>query len=107
MSGIDYFAWFVFITIVVSAVAIFVVLAQLPGKTAAERNHPQADAINVASWLGLLFTGGILWILAMVWSRMDPLAKPVGGAGKDEVAALRARIAELEAQLGASPESES
>ncbi len=95
MSGLDIFA---IIVLLVSALVIWI---------AKNRNHPQADAINVASWLGLLFTGGILWILAMVWSRMDPLAKPVGGAGKDEVAALRARIAELEAQLGASPESES
>ena len=100
MSGIDYFAWFVFIVILVSAVAIFVVLAQLPGKTATERGHPQADAINVASWLGLLFTGGIVWILAMVWSRMQYVAAPVE-IDHSEVDALKARIAELESQLGA------
>ena len=98
MTGIDYFAWFVFIVILVSAVVIFVMLAQLPGKTATERGHPQADAINVASWLGLLFTGGIVWILAMVWSRMQYIAAPVDHS---EVDALKARIAELESQLGA------
>lgn len=98
MTGIDYFAWFVFIVILVSAVVIFIVLAQLPGKTAAERGHPQADAINVASWLGLLFTGGIIWILAMVWSRMQYVAAPVEGDNA-EVDALKARIADLEAKL--------
>ena len=98
MTAIDYFAWFVFIVIIVSAVVIFVVLAQLPGKTAAERGHPQADAINVASWLGILFTGGIVWILAMVWSRMQYVGAPVE-IDHSEVDALKARIAELESRL--------
>ena len=101
MTGIDYFAWFVFIVILLSVVVIFVVLAQLPGKTAMERGHPQADAINVASWLGLLFTGGIVWILAMVWSRMQPVAEPVE-IDHAEVDALKARIAELETRLADS-----
>ena len=96
MSGIDYFAWFVFIVILVTAVVVFVVLAQMPGKTAAKRGHPQAEAINMASWLGLIFTGGIVWILAMVWSRMQPVAKPIE-SNRAEVDALRAQVAELEA----------
>jgi len=98
MTGIDYFAWFVFIVILLSAIGVFVVLAQLPGKTAAARGHPQADAINVASWLGLLFTGGIVWILAMIWSRMQYVAAPVEDEGAN-IDALKARIAELESQL--------
>ena len=99
MTGVDYFAWFVFIVILVTALVIFVALAQLPGKTAAERGHPQADAINVASWLGLLFTGGIVWILAMVWSHMRYVAAPVE-VDHSEVDALKARVAELESRLG-------
>lgn len=38
MTAIDTFAWIVFI---VSVAVVFVALAQLPGKTARERNHPQ------------------------------------------------------------------
>ena len=98
MTGLDYFAWIVFIVILLSVIAVFVVLAQLPGKTAEANGHPQADAINVASWLGLIFTGGIVWILAMVWSRMKHVAAPVE-TDHAEVEALKARIAELEAQL--------
>ncbi len=74
MSAIDYFAWFVFITIIVSAVVVVVALAQLPGKTAAARGHPQAEAINVAGWLGMLLTVGVVWIFAMVWAYTLPLA---------------------------------
>lgn len=106
MTGIDYFAWFIFITIIISVVVVFVVLAQLPGKTAVARNHPQADAINMASWLGLLFTGGIVWILAMIWSRTNPSPATTDGAGKEEVDSLKVRVARLEAQLGSTAEGE-
>lgn len=96
MTAIDYFAWFVLIVIVISAVAVFVALAMLPGRTARKNNHPQADAINWAGWLGLLLTLGVVWAIAMIWANM----KPVGDqdlAGENEE--LRARIADLEAQL--------
>jgi len=69
MSGLDVFAWFVFILIILCAVVVFVGLAQLPGKTARERNHPQAEAINIASWLGLLLTMGVVWVIAMIWRK--------------------------------------
>ena len=54
---------------------IFVELAKLPGKKARERGHPQAEAISVLSWVGLLF-GGVPWLIALVWAFM----KPVGAA---------------------------
>ncbi len=103
MTGIDYFAWFVFIVIILSAVYIFVALAELPGKTARARNHPQADAINIASWLGLLLTMGVVWVIAMIWSRMVPVVSS-GGA---EIAALRARVAELESEVNAKQREKS
>jgi hypothetical protein len=54
---------------------IFVTLGGLPGKKAAERNHPQAEAINILGWLGLLF-GGVGWMVAMVWAHMRPVFPP-------------------------------
>ena len=98
MTPIDYFAWFVLIVIVVSVVVVFVALAMLPGKTARKNNHPQAEAINWAGWLGLLLTLGVVWAIAMIWANM----KPVGDqalAGQNEE--LRTRILDLEAQLSA------
>ncbi len=103
MSGIDIFDWIVLIVIVVSVVVVFVSLAMLPGKTARQRNHPQADAINAAGWLGLLLTAGVVWALAMIWALMKPLAGDNDDAsGSAETDALRARIAELEGQLEAA-----
>jgi hypothetical protein len=37
-----------------------------PGKIAAERKHPQKDAIDVTSLLGLLIFP--LWMFALVWA---------------------------------------
>lgn len=48
------------------ALAVVVVLAALPGKIAAARSHPQAQAVNICGWLGL--PTGILWVLALVWA---------------------------------------
>jgi Zn-dependent protease with chaperone function len=64
---------FVILVILVMLFAYLVIaLGGMPGKTARERGHPQADAINMLGWLGLLF-GGVGWVIAMVWSRMKPL----------------------------------
>lgn len=100
MTGIDYFTWFVLIIIAATLVIGFVVLAQLPGKMAAANNHPQAAAINMAGWLGLIFTAGIVWIVAMVWAQTRSAAALPPG---EDVDALKARVAELESQI-ASPE---
>jgi hypothetical protein len=37
-----------------------------PGKIATKRKHPQKDAIDVASLLGLLFFP--LWMFALIWA---------------------------------------
>ena len=39
-------------------------------------SHPQADAINVLSWVGLLF-GAVPWLIALVWAYMKPTGAPV------------------------------
>ncbi len=65
MSGLDIFAWIVLIVLVAVAVAAFIILAMLPGKIARSRGHPQAEAINVAGWLGM-FLGIVGWALALV-----------------------------------------
>jgi Protein of unknown function (DUF3302) len=99
MTGIDYFTWFVLIMIAATLIVGFVVLARLPGKLAAASNHPQAAAINMAGWLGLIFTAGIVWIVAMIWAQTKPITAV---SPSEDVNALEARIAALEARL-ASP----
>ena len=100
MSGIDIFALFVLLVLIVTVVVGWIFLAMLPGRIAAKNNHPQAAAVNVAGWLGAIF-GGVLWPLVLVWSMIkNPTIHTVeSGALRDlesENEALRQRIAELE-----------
>jgi len=50
----------------------------MPGRIARERHHPQADAISVCGWWGLV-TLGILLPLAYIWAytRVDPASQEV------------------------------
>ena len=99
MSGIDIFAWVVLLVIIASVVVVFVVLGMLPGKIARQRQHPQVQAINVASWLALIF-GVAAWPFVLVWAYLRPVARPLDQpedeAVRQRIASLEARIAELE-----------
>lgn len=67
MTGLDFFALIVLFILLVAAIAIWVVLAALPGRIARNRKHPQAEAINVGGWLGALL-GGLFWPIVLVWA---------------------------------------
>jgi hypothetical protein len=54
---------FVILTIIVVGV---VWLGSLPGSIATKRQHPQAEAVTVLGWVGLLFV--ILWPFAFAWA---------------------------------------
>jgi hypothetical protein len=69
----DIIAFVVFVVLIVAVVIIVVSLGQLPGRIAEKRGHPQAAAINVASWLGLA-TGGLLWVIALIWAFLKPVS---------------------------------
>jgi hypothetical protein len=44
-------------------------LGGLPGRIATQRRHPQADAIRIMGWLGLL--SGIVWAAALCWAYVN------------------------------------
>jgi hypothetical protein len=68
---LDAFAFVVFAVLIAVAVIIVVSLGQLPGRLARKWRHPQASAVNVASWIGIA-TGGLLWPLALIWAFISP-----------------------------------
>jgi len=82
MSGIDIFAWVVLVVMIVTVLVIVAVLGMIPGKVALKREHPQAEAINVASWLALIF-GFAAWPFVLVWAYMRPLAQPLHAGSLD------------------------
>jgi flagellar biosynthesis protein FlhB len=74
MSILDIFAWIVLIILLVSAVAMFFIAGSLPGYIAKSRNHPWADAVQVAGWVTLI-CGLALWPLALIWAFVDVPAR--------------------------------
>ena len=71
MSFLDIFALIILLVLLLSILAIWVVLAILPGRIARQRNHPQAAAINVCGWWGAL-TLGLLMPVAYIWAYTNP-----------------------------------
>ena len=70
----------ILILLVLLGIWVYVKLAALPGQKAAERGHPQAEAINVLGWIGLLL-GIAPWLVALVWAYTKPLsAQPAATA---------------------------
>ena len=67
MDFLSLFALFVLVTIVSTGIGLALLLGYLPGRIARERDHPQAEAVNVCGWIGLL-TAGVLLPVAYVWA---------------------------------------
>ena len=61
----------ILVVLVLLVVWIYVKLAAVPGQTATNRGHPQAEAINVLGWIGLLL-GVAPWLVALVWAYTKP-----------------------------------
>ena len=87
----DIITFLLFAGITAVTVQVVVTLGTLPGRIAQKRDHPQATAIAIASWLGLAtlvlgatvtsgseaisFTAmGFLWPFALVFAYLKPIA---------------------------------
>ncbi len=106
MAPIDVFSLFVLIVIIATVVGVFVLLGVMPGRIARERNHPQAQAIGVASWAALIF-GAAGWPIVLTWAYLRPVVRPLPeDEPADRVAEMERRIAELEVELAKSSEGQ-
>lgn len=70
MDPLSIFALIILIILAAAAVALWVVLAILPGRIAKERGHRQADAVRICGYWGAI-TLGILMPLAFIWAYWD------------------------------------
>jgi hypothetical protein len=73
---LDLFAWLVLFVLLASAVAMFFIAGSLPGYIAKSRDHPQAQAVQVAGWVTLI-CGFALWPLALIWAFVDVPSRKV------------------------------
>lgn len=91
MSALDIFALIVLLVLGVAGVAAWAMLGMLPGRIARARNHPQADAVNMCGWWGVI-TMGLLLPVAYVWAYYRPRSSsppdeaPSAPAGAGEAA---------------------
>jgi hypothetical protein len=60
VTAADYVALGAIAVVFVAGVYLVILLGDLPTGIAEKRNHPQLAAVQAMSWLGLLFTGGIV-----------------------------------------------
>ena len=86
---LDLFALIVIGVLVAVVIWLAVLLGPLPGKIARKRGHPQADAIYVLGWIGIV-TLGLAWPIALVWAYSNPRGD------RD----LAARVEALEKRVG-------
>ena len=106
-------AWFAFIIVPPVLIVAFLAVHIIPEKIAEKRHHPQLGAIKCLCFLSLVF-GGLLWPLAWLWAYSKPVfhkmaygtdvdkshEKPDGKKSAiSELEQLRARVAELEAEI--------
>lgn len=96
MGALDIAALVVIFIIIILVAVIIVKLGTLPGKIARKRNHPYPDAVNAASWIGL--ATGVFWPVAFIWAFLPaPARSETDADAQAELAAMRQRVAELEA----------
>jgi len=105
----EWLYWLCFAIVIALVVALIWAvysLGGLPGRIARSRGHPQAAAIGVCGWLGLITF--VLWPIALVWAYTSPRSGQAV-ATSDDLDALLAdlrrtsdRVAAIEAGLGST-----
>ena len=89
---LDIFALIVMGILIAVVIVAVVKLGPLPGNIAKKRGHPQADAINVLGWIGVI-TLGLAWPFALVWAFTR--------SAEQQATYLSERVALLETELAA------
>lgn len=87
---LDIFALIVMGILIAVVITAVVKLGPLPGNIAKKRAHPQADAINILAWIGVI-TMGVAWLVALVWAYTR--------SAEQHTEHLAERVAALESEL--------
>jgi hypothetical protein len=107
----DYLTFLTLFLVVVSVVALWVWLAGLPGRIAIARKHPEAEAVKLLGWAGLLPTI-YPWVQAFIWAYkptdiVDIRRYPREEAQRieEEIARLRGAPPKVAPEASESPQS--
>lgn len=72
---LDFISVFILFACVVIIVVGIWKIHTLPGVIAKRRNHPQAEAIEITAYLGLIAFP--LWMAALIWAYVKPVMRPI------------------------------
>jgi hypothetical protein len=90
----DYLTFLTLFLVVVSVVALWVWLAGLPGRIAIARKHPEAEAVKLLGWAGLLPTI-YPWVQAFIWAFKPTNIIDIRRYPREEASAIDEDIARL------------
>ena len=90
----DYLTFLTLFLVVVAGVAFRVWLAGLPGRIAIARKHPDAEAVKLLGWAGLLPTI-YPWVQAFIWAFKPTEIVDVRRFPREEARAIDENIARL------------
>jgi len=100
---LDFWDYATFATAAAAGAAVltmFVWLAGLPGRIALARNHPEAEAVKLMGWAGLLPTI-YPWVQAFIWAFKPTDIVDIRRFPREEARAIEEDIA----RLGGTPTS--
>ena len=94
---LDFWDYATFATAFVAGVAgvlIYIWIAGLPGRIALARKHPEAEAVKLMGWAGLLPTV-LPWIQALIWAFKPTDIVDIRRFPREEALATEREIARL------------
>ena len=98
MDALSYVALAMLICMIALACFFVWFLGGLPGRVAAERNHPYAKSIQVGGWASL-FLGVVTWPLILMWAYADSKSRSPESKSTESCSDLRDEMAQLKSQF--------
>jgi hypothetical protein len=102
---LDLWDYLTFVTLALAgaaAVGFWVWLAGLPGRIAIERKHPDAEAVKLLGWAGLLPTV-YPWMQALIWAFKPSDIVDIRRYPRDEARAVDEEIRQLRGDAPPEP----
>jgi len=100
----DYMTFASLLAAAVCGLVIFVWVAGLPGRIAIARKHPEAEAVNLMGWAGIVPV--VPWIQAFIWAFKPTDVVDIRRFPREEARAIEEDIARLGGKAVAKPSSD-
>jgi hypothetical protein len=94
---LDFWDYATFATAALAGIAVILIyiwIAGLPGRIAISRNHPDAEAVKLMGWAGLLPTV-LPWVQAIIWAFKPTDIVDIRRFPREEAKAIDEDIARL------------